>query len=346
MPVEGAQADGVERQPGAAQPFVFLRGVKQQQQQQRCWACCNCQRTAPMQAARLPGRLLFGALHRRIALNSAATACFPAGLRVVLFDRRRLLEYCEQRGFFGPSQGDLAVRLDTYSLCNGAWQVVTVCPECLPALSPLSPPPAPIAGSCAIPTTHSADGKYYRVDRFGHKLAENVVPLSLAAETERRGAEGPAPEHQAGPGAGAGEMDFMMNRVSGGGTYLAIHRWGLFLVLGLRIASPTSPRQAELPRHWLPLARHALRTAGCYQTTSTHAHVVLCFLCRSGCCASCWSGAKRLGPALRQSTAAQVRSMGESLEALFCTTGCSVAPPAGRRAAQAALPPAGEIPQL
>ncbi len=30
-------------------------------------------------------------------------------------------------------------------------------------------------------------------------------------------------------------------------------------------------------------------------------------MCRSGCCASCWSGARRWGPASRQSTAAQVR---------------------------------------
>lgn len=58
----------------------------------------------------------------------------------------------------------------------------------------------------------AADGKYYRIDRFGHKLPENVVPLSVAEPDSRAADGGTAPEHQAGPGAG--EMDFMMNRVS------------------------------------------------------------------------------------------------------------------------------------
>ncbi|PRW20358.1 GTP diphosphokinase chloroplastic isoform X1 isoform A [Chlorella sorokiniana] len=116
-----------------------------------------------------------GGRHLLCAVSQAARAT-PGARPAAADEYRHLAEYCEQRGFFGPSQGDLAVRLDTYSLCN--------------------------------------DGKYYRVDRFGHKLAENVVPLSLADEAQQRGAEGqPAPEHQAGPGAGAGEMDFMMNRI-------------------------------------------------------------------------------------------------------------------------------------
>lgn len=54
-----------------------------------------------------------GALRRRAHTCRARPA--PASLPC-----RRLLAYCEGRGYFGPCQGDLAVSLDTFTLCNGA----------------------------------------------------------------------------------------------------------------------------------------------------------------------------------------------------------------------------------
>lgn len=98
----------------------------------------------------------------------------------------------------------------------------------LPPLLPLLPIPA--------------DGKYHRIDRFGHKLPTVVVPLTLEEEEEAAsaadasslsgsaaaavagaagsegaaggGGAGPAPEHIRSQSSVEGEMDYMNNRVS------------------------------------------------------------------------------------------------------------------------------------
>lgn len=83
--------------------------------------------------------------------------------------------------------------------------------------------PTPRAPS---PTPPPADGKYHRLDRFGHKLPTIVVPLAAEAEEAPRpggsaGAAGAslaeavaAPEHVASDGGSvSGEMEYMNNKV-------------------------------------------------------------------------------------------------------------------------------------
>ena len=157
-----------------------------------------------------------------------------------------MLDYVEERGFFNPSQGDTSVALDLFTLCSGgsggrggAGGWVRWCREqglMQGALhfSMCTPPPPVMTGlAAALPS--SADGKYHRLDRFGLKLTDVVVPLTLpppqptsvasaAAEADLAGGDvGPAPEHAVGDAAGAaavgtsstggGEMEYTSNKV-------------------------------------------------------------------------------------------------------------------------------------
>ncbi|KAL4431494.1 hypothetical protein ABPG75_006750 [Micractinium tetrahymenae] len=134
---------------------------------------------------------------------------------------RRLLAYVEERGYFGPGQGDLTAALELFTLCS--------------------------------------DGKYHRLDRFGHKLPTIVVPLAVEAEEPRPGGgataaaaaslaeAGAAPEHAASsPAAGvSGEMEYMSNKIR---LLRSMLEWGR--ELGASIAAEgvgVTDGEAELP---------------------------------------------------------------------------------------------------
>ncbi|KAL4419557.1 hypothetical protein ABPG77_006888 [Micractinium sp. CCAP 211/92] len=136
---------------------------------------------------------------------------------------RQLLAYVEECGYFGAGQGDLHVALELFTLCS--------------------------------------DGKYHRLDRFGHKLPTIVVPL--AAEAEGAGPGGTAssagsslaeavaaPELAASSSAdGGSEMEYMNNKIR---LLRSMLEWGR--ELGASIAAESiggaggdSPGEAELP---------------------------------------------------------------------------------------------------
>jgi len=97
-----------------------------------------------------------------------------------------LLQYVESKGYFTAGQGDMQVALELFTLCS--------------------------------------DGKYHRMDQFGHKLPTTVVPLrALAPIAELQTVSpahaevlvepaGPAPEHGSGAGGDA-EMAYMNNHI-------------------------------------------------------------------------------------------------------------------------------------
>ena len=68
------------------------------------------------------------------------------------------------------------------------------------------------------------DGKFHRLDRFGHKLSTVAVPLATEPEAadvaicgaggEAEGTPDPAPEHAVAASTAGSEMEYMNNRVS------------------------------------------------------------------------------------------------------------------------------------
>jgi len=106
-----------------------------------------------------------------------------------------LLQYVESKGYFTAGHGDMQATLEMFTLCS--------------------------------------DGKYHRLDRFGHKLPTTMVPLRLRApspsqsnendnsdDAERVSIHGAiptaaksAPEHGSGDSGADAEMAFMNNRI-------------------------------------------------------------------------------------------------------------------------------------
>ncbi|KAL4853513.1 putative GTP diphosphokinase RSH1 [Chlorella vulgaris] len=149
---------------------------------------------------------------RLLAAVSQQQRAVPDARPAAAGEYRRLLTLVEERGYFQPSQGDMAVALELFTLCS--------------------------------------DGKYHLLDRFGHKMATVVVPLTVEDQAEeqeqqfeqggaaqlppalahaagvssggeasghmlREGSEaaGLAPEHVPSSTAAEGEMDYMNNRI-------------------------------------------------------------------------------------------------------------------------------------
>ncbi|PSC74447.1 Guanosine-3, 5 -bis(diphosphate) 3 -pyrophosphohydrolase [Micractinium conductrix] len=97
----------------------------------------------------------------------------------------RLVRYTEERGYFQPGQGDADVVVELFTLCS--------------------------------------DGKFHRLDRFGHKLSTVAVPLATEPEAadvaicgaggEAEGTPDPAPEHAVAASTAGSEMEYMNNRI-------------------------------------------------------------------------------------------------------------------------------------